>query len=262
MAIIETKNLWKEYGDQVVLERLNATVQEGEFVTIVGASGCGKTTFLKMLLGTEEPTRGEMLLDGQPLFPEPNDSRGVVFQRYSVLSHLTALDNVMLGGELQSSRWLGISFGKQRRKLRKEALAMLESVGLDQAADKYPHELSGGMQQRLALAQALIKKPRILLLDEPFGALDPGIRADMHKLVLSLWKEQKLTVFMITHDINEGFYLGTRLWVFDKPRLDPQAPGAYGARVTYDLPVGDCQTGTLTSINESVDNTSRAIDRF
>ena len=262
MAIIETKNLWKEYGDQVVLERLNATVQEGEFVTIVGASGCGKTTFLKMLLGTEEPTRGEMLLDGQPLTPEPDDSRGVVFQRYSVLSHLTALDNVMLGGELQSSRWLGISFGKQRRKLRKEALAMLESVGLDQAADKYPHELSGGMQQRLALAQALIKKPRILLLDEPFGALDPGIRADMHKLVLSLWKEQKLTVFMITHDINEGFYLGTRLWVFDKPRLDPQAPGAYGARVTYDLPVGDCQTGTLTSINESVDNTSRAIDRF
>ena len=262
MAIIEMKNLWKEYGDQVVLERLNATVQEGEFVTIVGASGCGKTTFLKMLLGTEEPTRGEMLLDGQPLTPEPDDSRGVVFQRYSVLSHLTALDNVMLGGELQSSRWLGISFGKQRRKLRKEALAMLESVGLDQAADKYPHELSGGLQQRLALAQALIKKPRILLLDEPFGALDPGIRADMHKLVLSLWKEQKLTVFMITHDINEGFYLGTRLWVFDKPRLDPQAPGAYGARVTYDLPVGDCQTGTLTSINESVDNTSRAIDRF
>ena len=262
MAIIEMKNLWKEYGDQVVLERLNATVQEGEFVTIVGASGCGKTTFLKMLLGTEEPTRGEMLLDGRPLPPEPDDSRGVVFQRYSVLSHLTALDNVMLGGELQSSRWLGISFGKQRRKLRKEALAMLESVGLDQAADKYPHELSGGMQQRLALAQALIKKPRILLLDEPFGALDPGIRADMHKLVLSLWKEQKLTVFMITHDINEGFYLGTRLWVFDKPRLDPQAPGAYGARVTYDLPVGDCQTGTLTSINESVDNTSRAIDRF
>ncbi|MBQ23613.1 ABC transporter ATP-binding protein [Alcanivorax sp.] len=262
MAIIEMKNLWKEYGDQVVLERLNATVQEGEFVTIVGASGCGKTTFLKMLLGTEEATRGEMLLDGQPLPPEPDDSRGVVFQRYSVLSHLTALDNVMLGGELQSNRWLGISFGKQRRKLRKEALAMLESVGLDQAADKYPHELSGGMQQRLALAQALIKKPRILLLDEPFGALDPGIRSDMHKLVLSLWKEQKLTVFMITHDINEGFYLGTRLWVFDKPRLDPQAPGAYGACVTYDLPVGDCQTGTLTSINESVDNTSRAIDRF
>lgn len=260
MAIIEMKNLWKEYGDQVVLERLNATVNEGEFVTIVGASGCGKTTFLKLLLGTEQATRGELLLDGQPLPAEPDDNRGIVFQRYSVLSHLTALENVMLGGELHGNRWLGITFGKQRKQLRKAALKMLDSVGLGQAADKYPHELSGGMQQRLALAQALIKRPRILLLDEPFGALDPGIRADMHKLVLSLWKEQKLTVFMITHDITEGFYLGTRLWVFDKPRLDAQAPGAYGAKVTYDLPVGDCENGTLKRINQTVGRTSRVLN--
>lgn len=260
MAIIEMKNLWKEYGDQVVLERLNATVEEGEFVTIVGASGCGKTTFLKLLLGTEDATRGELLLDGQPLPAEPDASRGIVFQRYSVLNHLTAVENVMLGGELESSRWFGISVGKKRKQLRKDALEMLESVGLGPAADKYPHELSGGMQQRLALAQALIKRPRILLLDEPFGALDPGIRADMHKLVLSLWKSQRLTVFMITHDITEGFYLGTRLWVFDKPRLDPQALGAYGARVTYDLPVGDCENGTLTSINQRVTRTSRVLN--
>ncbi len=260
MAIIEMKNLWKEYGDQVVLERLNASVEEGEFITIVGASGCGKTTFLKLLLGTEDATRGELLLDGQPLPAEPDASRGIVFQRYSVLNHLTAVENVMLGGELESSRWFGISVGKKRKQLRKDALEMLESVGLGPAADKYPHELSGGMQQRLALAQALIKRPRILLLDEPFGALDPGIRADMHKLVLSLWKSQRLTVFMITHDITEGFYLGTRLWVFDKPRLDPQAPGAYGARVTYDLPVGDCENGTLTSINQRVTRTSRVLN--
>ncbi|WP_300411351.1 ABC transporter ATP-binding protein [uncultured Alcanivorax sp.] len=262
MAIIEMKNLWKEYGDQVVLERLNATVREGEFVTVVGASGCGKTTFLKMLLGTESPSRGELLLDGKPLPSEPDESRGIVFQRYSVLNHLTALENVMLGGELQVSRWLGISMGKKRKQLRQAALQMLESVGLDHAADKYPHELSGGMQQRLALAQALIKRPRILLLDEPFGALDPGIRADMHKLVLSLWKEQNLTVFMITHDITEGFYLGTRLWVFDKPRLDPQAPNAYGAKVTYDLPVGDCASGTLSNINQNVGETSRALNNI
>ncbi|MBU83190.1 ABC transporter ATP-binding protein [Alcanivorax sp.] len=262
MAIIEMKNLWKEYGDQVVLERLNATVREGEFVTVVGASGCGKTTFLKMLLGTEAPSRGELLLDGKPLPSEPDESRGIVFQRYSVLNHLTVLENVMLGGELQASRWLGISMGKKRKQLRQAALQMLESVGLDHAADKYPHELSGGMQQRLALAQALIKRPRILLLDEPFGALDPGIRADMHKLVLSLWKEQNLTVFMITHDITEGFYLGTRLWVFDKPRLDPQAPNAYGAKVTYDLPVGDCASGTLSNINQNVGETSRALNNI
>ena len=259
MAIIEMKNLWKEYGDQVVLERLNATVREGEFVTVVGASGCGKTTFLKMLLGTESPSRGQLLLDGAPIPDEPDESRGIVFQRYSVLPHLNALANVMLCGELETSRCLGRAFGATRKRLREQAVAMLESVGLGAALDKYPHELSGGMQQRLALAQALIKKPRILLLDEPFGALDPGIRRDMHQLVLKLWREQALTVFMITHDLAEGFYLGTRLWVFDKDRLDPQTPERYGARITYDLPVGDSDKGTLQSISQNVNDTSRLL---
>ncbi|EGH13462.1 ABC transporter, partial [Pseudomonas savastanoi pv. glycinea str. race 4] len=102
---------------------------------------------------------------------------------------------------------------------------------------KYPTQLSGGMQQRLAIAQALIMKPRVLLLDEPFGALDPRIRKDMHHLLLDLWRETKLTVFMVTHDLSEGFNLGTRLLVFDKVRHDPHAPGAYGARITYDIPL-------------------------
>ena len=260
MATIELKNLWKEYGDQVVLERLNAEVEEGEFVTVVGASGCGKTTFLKLLLGTESPTRGQLLLDGKPIPDEPDESRGIVFQRYSVLPHLDALANVMLCGELEASRWLGRAFGATRKQLRERAVEMLESVGLGGALDKYPHELSGGMQQRLALAQALIKKPRILLLDEPFGALDPGIRRDMHQLVLKLWREQALTVFMITHDLAEGFYLGTRLWVFDKDRLDPQTPESYGARITYDLPVGNSDKGTLQSISQNVNNTSRLLE--
>ncbi|MCB1841697.1 MAG: ATP-binding cassette domain-containing protein, partial [Halioglobus sp.] len=116
----------------------------------------------------------------------------------------------------------------------------------------YPHQLSGGMQQRLALAQSLIKKPRILLLDEPFGALDPGIRSDMHQLVLALRQEQQLTVFMITHDISEGFFLGTRLWVFDKERIDPHAPEAYGAKITYDIPVGVVDRSTLESIHTNL----------
>ena len=259
MAAIEIKNLWKEYGQDVVLERLNAKVEEGEFVTVVGASGCGKTTFLKMMLGTESPTRGQLLLDGKPIPDEPDETRGIVFQRYSVLPHLTAVENVMLAGELESSRWLGRVFGGKRRALREQAEDMLASVGLDQALGKYPHELSGGMQQRLALAQALIKKPRILLLDEPFGALDPGIRRDMHELVLDLWRKQDLTVFMITHDLAEGFFLGTRMWVFDKERLDPQTPGSYGARITYDLPVGNSDKGTLQSITQSVDSTARVL---
>jgi len=259
MAAIEIKNLWKEYGQDVVLERLNAKVEEGEFVTVVGASGCGKTTFLKMMLGTESPTRGQLLLDGKPIPDEPDETRGIVFQRYSVLPHLTAVENVMLAGELDSSRWLGRVFGGKRRALREQAEEMLASVGLNQALGKYPHELSGGMQQRLALAQALIKKPRILLLDEPFGALDPGIRRDMHELVLDLWRKQDLTVFMITHDLAEGFFLGTRMWVFDKERLDPQTPGSYGARITYDLPVGNSDKGTLQSITQSVDSTARVL---
>ena len=259
MAAIEIKNLWKEYGQDVVLERLNAKVEEGEFVTVVGASGCGKTTFLKMMLGTESPTRGQLLLDGKPIPDEPDETRGIVFQRYSVLPHLTAVENVMLAGELESSRWLGRVCGGKRRALREQAEEMLASVGLDQALGKYPHELSGGMQQRLALAQALIKKPRILLLDEPFGALDPGIRRDMHELVLDLWRKQDLTVFMITHDLAEGFFLGTRMWVFDKERLDPQTPGSYGARITYDLPVGNSDKGTLQSITQSVDSTARVL---
>ncbi|AJE13614.1 ABC transporter ATP-binding protein [Stutzerimonas balearica] len=236
---IAVKNVWQQYGDQVVLERLDLSVAEGEFCTLVGASGCGKSTFLRLLLGQERPSRGEILLDGAPIAHEPDASRGVVFQRYSVFPHLTVLDNVALGLELPKSPLLGRLLGGAKRRAREEAAAMLEKVGLGHALKKYPAQLSGGMQQRLAIAQALIMKPRVLLLDEPFGALDPGIRKDMHGLLLELWNETRLTVFMVTHDLSEGFTLGTRLMVFDRPRIDPHAPGAYGARVTYDIPLNE-----------------------
>ncbi|ENA31964.1 MULTISPECIES: ABC transporter ATP-binding protein [Pseudomonas] len=247
--MIQVKNVWKQYGDQVVLEHLNLSIQEGEFCALVGASGCGKSTFLRMLLGQESPTRGHILLDGQPLCVEPDPSRGVVFQRYSVFPHLSVLDNVVIGMELPHSRLLGRLFGTDKRRLRETAAAMLNRVGLGHALDKYPSQLSGGMQQRLAIAQALIVKPRILLLDEPFGALDPGIRKDMHVLLTELWKEHKLTVFMVTHDLSEGFTLASRVLVFDKMRIDPHAPNAYGARITYNIPVNRRKTsGALTSV--------------
>lgn len=237
--IIEVKRLYKEYGDNIVLERLNLSVNEGDFVSIVGASGCGKTTFLNMLLGTEQPTKGDILLDGKPISREPSVERGIVFQKYSVFPHLTVLENVMLGLEFESgtvaSTLLGRTFAASLSDVSSMAIKMLEQVGLEAALNKYPHELSGGMRQRLSIAQALIKKPRILLLDEPFGALDPGIRKDMHKLIQSLWQQQKLTIFMITHDLSEGFLLGNRLWVFDHVRKDPQAQGRYGAQVTFDI---------------------------
>ncbi len=224
MSFITVNNIWQQYADQVVLERLNLSVSEGEFCTLVGASGCGKSTFLRLLLGQERASRGHILLDGEPLAGEPDASRGVVFQRYSVFPHLSVLDNVVLGLELPRSPLLGRLFGSAKRQAREEAAQLLDKVGLGHALDKYPAQLSGGMQQRLAIAQALIMKPRVLLLDEPFGALDPGIRKDMHALLLELWRETRLTVFMVTHDLSEGFSLGTRLLVFDKVRVDPHAP--------------------------------------
>ena len=205
-----------------------------------------------MLLGQETPTRGTFLLDGKPFPKEPGADRGIVFQRYSVFSHLNVLENVMLGIEFGKSPLLGRLFGKARKAAKEEAMAMLEAVGLSDAAKKYPSELSGGMQQRLSIAQSLVKKPKILLLDEPFGALDPGIRADMHALILDLWKQNNLTVVMVTHDLHEGFYLGTRLLVFDKVRRDPQAPNAYGAKITYDIPVGDTRKSVLEAIDKTI----------
>ena len=250
MSFIEVRSLWKRYGDKTVLEDVSLDVDRNEFVTIVGASGCGKTTFLRMLLGEVEPTHGSIVMNGRPLRPEPDRDRGVVFQRYSVFPHLTVLGNVMLGLELKASRLLARTFGLRRADITRRASAMLERVGLLGSASAYPNELSGGMQQRLALAQTLITEPEVLLLDEPFGALDPGIRQDMHQLVLELHSELKLTVFMITHDIAEGFKLGSRLLVFDKRRVDPHEPDLYGAAITFDLPVS--RSEDLETINGSL----------
>jgi NitT/TauT family transport system ATP-binding protein len=237
MTQVIVKHLWKEYGNQVVLENVNLQIKDHEFVTIVGASGCGKTTFLKMLLGVEIPTRGQFLIDGVPLPGEPGPDRGIVFQRYSLFPHLTVLDNLIMGLELKAAPLLGRLHGARRRQALDKALPLLEAVGLANAADKYPAQLSGGMQQRLSIAQSVICEPKILLLDEPFGALDPGITADMHRLILQLWNTHKMTIFMVTHDLKESFELGTRLLVFDKVRSDAQAPEAYGATITYNIPL-------------------------
>jgi NitT/TauT family transport system ATP-binding protein len=237
MATVSVRNVWKEFGSQVVLENLRLEVADHEFVTIVGASGCGKTTFLRMLLGVEKPTRGQILIDGKPLAAEPGADRGIVFQRYSLFPHLTAIQNLVLGLELQRSRLLGRLFGAARSRALASADTLLETVGLAHARDRFPAQLSGGMQQRLSIAQSVICKPKILLMDEPFGALDPGITADMQRLILDLWEANRMTIFLISHDIQESFALGTRLLTFDRLRHDPQAPEAYGAAITYDIPL-------------------------
>lgn len=237
MSRVTVDNLFMDYDHTPVLERINLDVESSAFCAIVGASGCGKSTFLRLLLSQEQPSRGAILIDGEPVAPEPTPDRGIVFQRYSVFPHLTVTDNLVMASDFRHARLVGRLFGAARRKARDDVAETLQGIGLWQARDRYPAQLSGGMQQRLAIAQALLMKPKVLLLDEPFGALDPGIRADMHEILLKLWRETKMTVFMVTHDIREAFKLATRVLVFDKVRHDPDHPDAYGATITYDLPL-------------------------
>ncbi|MGY3449635.1 ABC transporter ATP-binding protein [Bradyrhizobium sp. USDA 4353] len=235
MSTLSFRNVWVEYGNQVVLERINLEIASGTFLSIVGPSGAGKSTFLRLILGQEKPSQGAVLLDGQPFPAEPGPDRGIVFQRYSVFPHLTVLGNVLLGYEFAASPFTARLFGSARKHAVEKSRALIDAVGLGPHADKYPSALSGGMQQRLAIAQALAKQPRVLLLDEPFGALDPGTRAQMHALIKPLWREHNMTIVMVTHDIKEAFGLATRLIALDRPRKDPQAPERFGARITYDL---------------------------
>jgi NitT/TauT family transport system ATP-binding protein len=235
MSALSFRNVWVEYGNQVVLERINIEIVSGTFLSIVGPSGAGKSTFLRLILGQERPTQGKVLLDGEPFPAEPGPDRGIVFQRYSVFPHLTVLGNVLLGYEFAERPLTARLIGASRREAIEKCRALIEAVGLGPHSDKYPSALSGGMQQRLAIAQALAKRPRVLLLDEPFGALDPGTRAQMHALIKPLWSDLKMTIVMVTHDIKEAFRLATRLIALDRPRNDPQAPERFGAKITYDL---------------------------
>lgn len=264
--MLSLSNVWVEYGEKVVLERVSLEIGAGSFVSIIGPSGAGKSSLLRLILGQERPSRGTILLDGAPLPAECGPERGVVFQRYSVFPHLTALGNTMLGLELAGAPWLARLFGARRRAAMAEARAMLAEVGLGDAAHLYPAQMSGGMQQRLALAQALIMRPRILLLDEPFGALDPGIRADMHALITRLWRAHGLTIIMVTHDIKEAFTLGTRVLTLDKRRHDPHAPHRYGAAVVYDLALTrkqqEAQAEAGAAGEEGVTPISITIDRM
>lgn len=254
--VISVRKLRKDYDGARVLERVSIDIAERSFCTIVGASGCGKSTFLRMILGQETQTEGVILLDGEPLPPEPSPDRGIVFQRYSVFPNLTVRNNLLLPADFRHAPLTGHARGEVRAQAEERADDLLARCGLTPAASRYPAQLSGGMQQRLALAQALMLEPRVLLLDEPFGALDPGVRADMHDLLIEFWDDHGMTILMVTHDIKEAFKLGTRLLVFDKIRHDQQDPSAYGATITYDL-----QIGPRAPISSDIDRTIETIAR-
>jgi NitT/TauT family transport system ATP-binding protein len=233
MSFVKVRDLFQSYANRPILERVNLTVTEGEFISIVGASGCGKSTFLRLLLAEEQPTRGTIRIEGRPPAREPGLERGVVFQRYSVFPHMTVRENIVAAEAFPKT--FGFLARGTRRAARDRAQATLDRIGLGHMGDAWPAALSGGMQQRLAIAQALTARPRILLLDEPFGALDPGTRLSMHDFLMELQWDTRMTIFMVTHDLEEAFKLGDRVIVFDKPRWDPTDPSAYGATVTYDF---------------------------
>jgi NitT/TauT family transport system ATP-binding protein len=212
--VVVFKNVTKTFGAgpdaRVAIQDVSFVVEDapnvGELVTIVGPSGCGKSTLLRIVAGLKPhfpPTRGEVLVFGQPVHA-PGPDRGLVDQRYSLLPHLNVLENIAFGLKLQ---------GVARSDRLSRAREWVKKVGLEGSEKKYPSELSGGMQQRVAIAATLILHPRILLMDEPFGALDPGIRLRMQELLIHLWKEQEATVFLVTHSVEEAVYLGDRVFL-------------------------------------------------
>jgi ABC-type nitrate/sulfonate/bicarbonate transport system ATPase subunit len=190
-------------ADVLALDETNLSVKENDFITILGPSGCGKSTLLRIIAGLDTPTTGEVVLDGHTL-AGPSAERGMVFQSYTLFPWLTVLENVCFG-----LRERGLSTQQQSDL----AHDFLNKVGLAQFAQHYPKQLSGGMQQRTALARALANNPRILLMDEPFGALDHQTRELMQELLLGIWEKQQKTVLFVTHDIDEAVFMGTRVLV-------------------------------------------------
>jgi ABC-type nitrate/sulfonate/bicarbonate transport system ATPase subunit len=204
MAILSIRNVSKTFsGSTVALQATDLTVEENDFITILGPSGCGKSTLLRMVAGLDTPTSGEIKLDGH-VVSGPGADRGMVFQSYTLFPWLTVLQNVCFG-----LREKGVP--------REEQLAVAHSfigkVGLKGFENHFPKQLSGGMQQRTALARALANDPRILLMDEPFGALDHQTRELMQELLLSIWEAERKTVLFVTHDIDEAIFMGTRVVV-------------------------------------------------
>ncbi len=190
-------------GPYTVLDGINLTIHEGEFITLIGHSGCGKSTLLDMVSGFRKPTEGEVRLQTK-LITEPGPDRMVVFQNYSLLPWLSAFENIYVGIDAVWSN---------KSKAEKVAIARehLALVGLTEAADKKPKELSGGMKQRVSIARALALRPQVLILDEPFGALDPITREELQEELLKIWQAHQVTVLMITHDIDEALFLADRL---------------------------------------------------
>lgn len=207
-AFLEVSGLGKSFPTKnaaplVVYENVNFVVNKGEFVCIIGHSGCGKSTILNTLAGLDEPSAGTVIMNGKEV-KGPSLERGIVFQNYSLLPWLSALKNVEFGVKARWPQW-------SREQVREHSVRYLNMVGLDHALDRKPSQLSGGMRQRVSIARAFATQPELLLLDEPFGALDALTRGVIQQELVKIWNETHQTVFMITHDVDEALLLSDRI---------------------------------------------------
>jgi len=233
------------------LENICLDISEGEFVTLVGASGCGKSTLLRTIAGLEVHTSGEICACGSPV-RGPGAERAMVFQNYSLYPWLTVMANIKFPRQLsvhtrdRTSSDVEVASGR--------ADALLQLMGLEQVADAYPSQLSGGMQQRVAIARALMARPRVLLMDEPFGALDAQTREVMHDLILHVCALEGCTVLFVTHDVDEAIYLGQRV-VLMAPR-----PGRIDS--THDVPLPSNRTVEMKHSTEFLALKSRVVERI
>jgi NitT/TauT family transport system ATP-binding protein len=208
-VVLEVKDLGKTFdsrrGPVEALRGINLTVRKREFVCVIGRSGCGKSTLIRILAGLESPTSGQLLVDGKEVHG-PGPDRGMVFQSYTLFPWLTVKQNVSFG--LRRA-------GVDRWNAARDAMTWIRMVGLEPFAENYPSQLSGGMKQRVAIARALANKPAILLMDEPFGALDAQTRCTMQTYLQEIWQNVEVTVVFITHDLDEAIYLADRIIVLD-----------------------------------------------
>ncbi len=230
---VDFSNVWLAYNEeflakkQFAVEAIDLKVRQGEFIAIVGPSGCGKSTFMKLATGLKMPSIGKILIDGQPV-TGPLKISGMAFQAPSLLPWRTTLDNVLLPLEIVEP--FRSNFKAKRKEYEERALKLLESVGLGGYGDKFPWQLSGGMQQRASICRALVHEPKMLLLDEPFGALDAFTREELWCILRDLWAVQKFNVILVTHDLRESVFLADTVYVMSK------SPGRFVVKKEINLP--------------------------
>ncbi|MFN5349372.1 MAG: ABC transporter ATP-binding protein [Polaromonas sp.] len=230
---VDFSNVWLAYNEaflakkQFAVEAIDLKVRQGEFIAIVGPSGCGKSTFMKLATGLKMPSIGKILIDGQPV-TGPLKISGMAFQAPSLLPWRTTLDNVLLPLEIVEP--FRSNFKAKRKEYAERALKLLESVGLGGYGDKFPWQLSGGMQQRASICRALVHEPKMLLLDEPFGALDAFTREELWCILRDLWAVQKFNVILVTHDLRESVFLADTVYVMSK------SPGRFVVKKEINLP--------------------------